>query len=287
MGTDTNKLKLYYNLSNTYTDNETIINSDGSFSFNIGPLSLPATSIRIFVGYKSPDNPAQLVFAGFREITLTTQAPPVSPPSTPTGFNVTAASSSQINLAWTASTGSVEGYKIYRDGTYLKYVTTTSTSDTGLSPSTTYCYSVTAYNAAGETTPGSQACATTQATTAPAGPVPFTLYGSPQCSGSSSQIILSGWSTNAGESYDVYRNGSRIAQSNPSNEWPVFTNTSVTAGTTYLYYVVNRNAYGSTTSNTISVTAPTCGGTLRTGPDCSEFVGHISHLYNCAVEWIC
>ena len=99
------------------------------------------------------------------QLCATTQAPPVSPPSTPTGFSVTAASSSQINLSWTAPTGTVTGYKVYKNGTYIKSVTTTSTSDTGLSASTNYCYYVTAYNSAGESVQTSQLCATTQNST--------------------------------------------------------------------------------------------------------------------------
>jgi hypothetical protein len=89
-----------------------------------------------------------------------TMQPLITPPSTPTGFAVTPASSSQINLSWNASTGAT-GYKIYKGGSLLKSVTTTSTSDTGLSASTNYCYSVTSYNSAGESTQTSQACATT------------------------------------------------------------------------------------------------------------------------------
>jgi hypothetical protein len=87
---------------------------------------------------------------------------PVSRPPTPTEFSVTPISSSQIDLFWNASTGAA-GYKIYKDGarTPLKSITTTSTSDTGLSSSTNYCYSVTAYNSAGESDPTSQRCATT------------------------------------------------------------------------------------------------------------------------------
>jgi len=73
-----------------------------------------------------------------------------TPPSIPTGLTATAISSSQIDLSWNASTDNVgvAGYKIYRGGTYLKSVTTTSTSDTGLTASTQYCYTVSAYDAA-------------------------------------------------------------------------------------------------------------------------------------------
>jgi hypothetical protein len=78
----------------------------------------------------------------------------ILPPSTPTGVAVTATSSSQINLAWTAPTGTVTGYHVYKNGEYLKSVSTTSTSDTDMSPSTRYffryCYAVTAFNSAGE-----------------------------------------------------------------------------------------------------------------------------------------
>lgn len=111
-----------------------------------------------------------------------TMQPLTTPPSTPTGFAVTAASSSQINLSWNASTGAT-GYKIYKGGSYLKSVTTTSTSDTGLSPATNYCYYLTAYNAAGESTQTSQVCAITLG-------APVTTTGTwrllGRCSGSSS-----------------------------------------------------------------------------------------------------
>jgi hypothetical protein len=85
-------------------------------------------------------------------------------PSIPTGLSATAVSSSQINLSWTASKDNVgvSGYKIYRDWTYLKSDTSASTSDTGLSSETQYCYTVSAYDAMGnESGQSSQACATT------------------------------------------------------------------------------------------------------------------------------
>ena len=71
-------------------------------------------------------------------------------PYTPAGVSATAISSSQINLSWDATDDvGLTGYNIYRDGSLLKSVTSTSTSDTGLSPSTPYCYTVSAFDAAG------------------------------------------------------------------------------------------------------------------------------------------
>ncbi len=72
-------------------------------------------------------------------------------PTVPTGLVATAISSSIIDLAWTASTDNVgvTGYKVFRNGTQVATVTGTSYPDTGLSPSTTYIYTVSAYDAAG------------------------------------------------------------------------------------------------------------------------------------------
>jgi 3-mercaptopyruvate sulfurtransferase SseA len=88
----------------------------------------------------------------------------VTPPSVPTGLSATVISSSEIDLSWNASTDNVEiaGYKIYRNGSYLKSDNLASASDTGLAPSTEYCYSVSAYDAAdNESAKSSQVCART------------------------------------------------------------------------------------------------------------------------------
>ena len=91
-------------------------------------------------------------------------------------------------------------------------------------------------------------------------PAAFTLSAdASQCNGSSPKIVLSGWGSSGYTTFDLYRNGSLYS---PANTGPTFSNTSVTAGTTYTYYVVAKNASGSTTSNTVTVTAPSsCGGT--------------------------
>ncbi len=75
-----------------------------------------------------------------------------TPPTTPTNLTATAVSSSQINLSWTSSTdptvknqaSGVKGYNVYRGGSLLTFVTTTSFSDSGLSASTSYSYQVNA-----------------------------------------------------------------------------------------------------------------------------------------------
>ncbi len=105
-------------------------------------------------------------------ITFSVAAPSdTTPPSTPTGLSATAVSSTEINLSWTASTDNVGvvGYRVFRGGVQIATVTGGTTySDTGLSPSTTYSYTVSAYDAAGNTSVQSaSASATTQAGSPP------------------------------------------------------------------------------------------------------------------------
>ena len=70
-----------------------------------------------------------------------------TPPSTPGNLNASAISS-QINLSWSASTDNiaVTGYKIFRNGTQLTTTTSATYTDNGLQPSTTYTYTVSAFD---------------------------------------------------------------------------------------------------------------------------------------------
>jgi hypothetical protein len=104
-------------------------------------------------------------------------APPDGgPPSVPANLAATAVSSSQVNLTWTASTDDVGvvGYRVFRcqgsgcsPTAQVGTSPTTSYSDTGLSPATTYTYAVAAYDAAGN---ASATCTPAAATTQPLPP---------------------------------------------------------------------------------------------------------------------
>jgi fibronectin type 3 domain-containing protein/glucose/arabinose dehydrogenase len=108
-------------------------------------------------------------------VTITT--PDVPPPdginpTQPAGLTASAASSSRIDLSWTASTDAggsgLAGYRVFRDGSATPLnstpVTATSYSDTGLAPSTAYSYEVRAVDGAGNvSTPSNAANATTLA----------------------------------------------------------------------------------------------------------------------------
>ncbi len=95
---------------------------------------------------------------------VTSSSSDTTAPNTPTNLTATVISSSQSNLSWSASTDTVgvTGYRIYRDGTLIASLTTTSYSDTGLSSATSYAYTVTAIDAVGNESAQS---ASTSATT--------------------------------------------------------------------------------------------------------------------------
>ena len=78
-------------------------------------------------------------------------------PSTPGSLRGTVASSTRIDLEWTASTDNVgvTSYTVRRDGTTVDSTTTTSYADTGLTADTQYLYTVAANDAAGNQSPAS------------------------------------------------------------------------------------------------------------------------------------
>jgi len=95
-------------------------------------------------------------------------------PQPPTGLAATVVSSSQINLSWTTPSSNggsaITGYDVDRstnNGNSWSTVTsntgstTTAYNDTGLSPSTTYTYRVSAINSAGTGSPSNISSATT------------------------------------------------------------------------------------------------------------------------------
>jgi len=87
-----------------------------------------------------------------------------TPPTVPTGLAAVVISTSEIDLSWNASTDNVgvTGYNFYRNGIFVTTTAGTSYNDTGLSSNTTYSYSVSAFDVAGNT---SAQCTPINATT--------------------------------------------------------------------------------------------------------------------------
>ena len=76
-----------------------------------------------------------------------------APPSVPANLQASAVSSTQINLSWSASTDNVAvtGYRVFRDGLLAGSPTSPSFQDPGRAPATTHQYTVSARDAAGNT----------------------------------------------------------------------------------------------------------------------------------------
>ena len=128
-------------------------------------------------------------------------------PSVPTNLSATPVSSSQINLSWTASTDNVgvTGYKVFRNGTQIATPGTTSYQDTGLSPNTTYSYTVAAYDAAGNTS--GQSASVSATTQLPPSPSPTPSPGFSVCNQyTPSSTIPAGY----GSPYDVLTSPSTL-----------------------------------------------------------------------------
>lgn len=93
------------------------------------------------------------------------------PPSVPVVTSAVAKSSKEVDLAWSASTDNVgvTGYQIFRNSVLVTSVSgaTLSYADLTVSPSTTYTYSIKAFDAAGNLSPSSYA----YLITTPAAPV--------------------------------------------------------------------------------------------------------------------
>ncbi len=208
----------------------------------------------------------QLDPAGNRKIVQTSDG---TPPTVPTNVSAVAASATQINLTWTASTDNVAvtEYRIERcqgasctTFAQIANPAVTNYSDTPLSDITTYRYRIRAGDAGGNLSAYSAiANATTPDGTAPT--TPTNLVGNAT---SPTQVNLS-WTAStdnvAVTGYIIQRctgaGCSNFAQVGTSVN-PSFSNTSLTNVTTYRYRVRARDAIPNYSgwSNIVTVTTP-------------------------------
>ncbi len=193
-------------------------------------------------------------------------------PSAPTGLTATASSSSAIGLSWTAVTPpancTIGSYSVYGSKTsgftpssstlIASGVTGTTYSNTRLAASTSYNYIVEAVDADGTSAASTQASAETSA--APCSAVPAAPTGLSATASSSSAIGLS-WTAATPpanctvSSYNVY--GSKTSGFTPSSGTLIagvttgttYSNTGLTASTTYYYVVEAVDAEGNSTAS--------------------------------------
>jgi fibronectin type 3 domain-containing protein len=206
-------------------------------------------------------------------------------PSAPSGLSATAASSSVINLSWTADTApancTISGYNVFQSTTsgftpsssnrIASGVTATSYSNTGLAASTTYYYKIEAVDSDGTSAASSQASAKTSAggscTTVPSAPSGLSA------TAASSSVINLSWTADTPpanctiSSYSVY--GSTTSGFTPSSSNLIasgvtstsYSNTGLAASTTHYYKIEAVDADGtSAASSQASATTSASGG---------------------------
>ncbi len=160
----------------------------------------------------------------------------------PTGFTGVPGPTS-VNLSWTATPG-VNTYELSRNGTLIQTVTGTSYTDTGLTPLTTYNYSLAAKVGSNLSSP----VTLTQTTTnypAPSAPA------NPTGSVTATSVTLNWEAVPGATSYTVKRNGAVVYTGSANT----FTDSSLSPATTYNYEIIAyNNGVPSNTTTTVTMT---------------------------------
>lgn len=237
---------------------------DGVYSFG---LTTPGTTTLSFPSLNSGVNYAQII--------LSFLAGDLTPPSTPTGLTASAtATPLQVSLSWTASTDNVgvTGYTVYRGGNSIATVNGTTTTFTDMVPAPgIYSYTVDAFDAAGNHSSQSTAAPITFAdVTPPSVPNNFSA-----AAVSATQVNLA-WTASTDDvgvaGYTVYRDGAALTSLAASSL--SFSDTSVSASTSYSYAVDAFDAAGnhSAATTAITVTTPSLPASLTFTPDADAYV---------------
>ncbi|NHM01439.1 N-acetylmuramoyl-L-alanine amidase [Flavobacterium difficile] len=212
----------------------------------------------------------------------------------PGSFTLTATpqcngTTSQVALSWTTSANATS-YDVYRDNVvYAANITGTTYLNTAVVAGTTYNYSVKAKNTTATQTTNSNGTLTVIASNCNPIPGAFTITVTPECSGTGTPRNKLTWTASANAtSYNVYRNGVLYASSLTGT---TYTNTAVTSGTTYSYYVVAKNATTTQTNNsngTQTVVALNCAApgafTISATAECNGTTSRVNLSWTAAAN---
>jgi chitodextrinase len=193
----------------------------------------------------------------FRPVSST--AADISAPSVPTGLSATAISSTQVNLSWAASTDGDNSssqllYRVYRNGTLAGTTSAgvTTWQDSGLQAATTYSYTVSALDAAGN---ASAPSASAQVTTPSAMPTISSFTANPASVISGQKTTLS-WTT---------ANATSLTIDNAVGNVTSLSSISITPAATATYTLTASSNSGSATSQvSVSVSPDTIAPSIPT-----------------------
>jgi chitodextrinase len=186
----------------------------------------------------------------------TTLSPP-RPPAAPTALSASATGPTTVSLSWTAAIAGdapITGYRVSRGGVVIATVGSSPYTDTGLTPNTSYSYTVTAVDGNGLTSGASAPATTTTLALQP----PHAPTGLTATATGPNTVSLSWTAAIAGSApvtgYQVSRGGVVIATVTTAS----YSDTSVAANTMYSYSVTatDSNHLTSPASNIATVTTP-------------------------------
>ena len=243
------------NLSSATTAAVDFNNGSGTWDNNSGK------NYTVGTGISTVEN--GVVTAGTSPCTGDTAAPTV-----PTALVASATDANTVSLSWTASTDNVgvAGYKVLRNGTVVASAVTTGTAyvDSTVSPSTTYSYTVQAYDAAGNVSAASAAApVTTPAKVDTQAPTVPTALVSSNVTATAATVSWTASTDNVGvATYLVLRNGVQVGQTAATS----YTDATVAASTAYTYTIKAQDAVGNTSaaSTGLVVNTPAAGGNTAT-----------------------
>ncbi|WP_374940132.1 glycosyl hydrolase [Streptomyces finlayi] len=195
-----------------------------------------------------------------------------SAPGTPMASDI---SDDSVKLTWSAATDDkgIKDYDVYRGTSKVATVTGTSYTNTGLTPGTPYTYSVKARDTSNQVGPASGTVTVTTTGNPPPRDEAPGAPGTPVAGEVTSSSVALSWEAAADDrgvkNYDVYRGTSKVATVTGTS----YTNTGLTAGTSYTYSVKARDTADQVgpASGTVAVTTsgppPVTGDTfyLRSG----------------------
>ncbi|WP_083189155.1 glycosyl hydrolase family 18 protein [Paenibacillus sp. KS1] len=211
------------------------------------------------VGWEPPNVPA----LWSKQLAPTDTEPPTAPTNV-VASNITTVS---ITLGWTASTDNVgvTGYDVYNGTTLVGSTATTSFTASGLTPNTTYTFTVKAKDAAGNISPASSPINATTLAIVP-DTQPPTVPANVTASNVTSNSVTLNWTAstdNVGVTgYDVY-NGSILAGSSTTTSYTV---TGLNASTAYTFTVTAKDAAGNVSAASSPVNVTTSAVIIDTEP---------------------
>lgn len=181
-----------------------------------------------------------------------------TPPTVPTSLAVAGVSSSTVSLVWISSTDNVgvAGYSIFRAGVLIGTSSTASYTDPGLAPSTTYSYTVSAYDAAGNSSAQTAAVSATTAALVTQGPtVSITSPANNQTVSGVITVAASATDSLGIVGVQFQLDGTSLGAEVTTPPYSISWNTSSTTNATHLLTAIARDSAGNrNTSSAVTVT---------------------------------